>query len=245
MEIHWKSVTESTNLDARSGVHGDVFAADYQTAGRGRLDHRWESARGLNLMFSAVFGVSGVAPQEVATFPLVAGLAIAEAVEGLCPELAGRVAVKWPNDVLVDGRKLAGILCERNGDCVIAGVGLNVNQRDFPEEITARATSLSLLCGRDFDRTGVLDALVKALYEAHTVWKRCGFAAFRDAFSVKDALRGRSVSIRQTDSDAEPISGLCEGVQGDGSLLVGGERIYAGEAHIVGFSPPRGARGMV
>jgi len=235
MTIHWKSVTESTNLDARSGVHGDVFAADYQTAGRGRLDHRWESAHGLNLMFSAVFNVSGVAPQEVATFPLVTGLAIAETVEVMCPELAGHVAVKWPNDVLVDGRKLAGILCERNGECVIAGVGLNVNQCDFPEEIAARATSLSLLCGRDFDRTVVLDALVKALYEAHGTWMCSGFAAFREAFSAKDALRGRSVSVRQTDSDAAPVGGLCEGVQSDGSLLVGGERIYAGEAHVSSF----------
>ena len=234
MEIHWKSVTESTNLDARDGAHGDVFAADYQTAGRGRLDHRWESARGLNLMFSAVFSVSGVAPQEVATFPLVAGLAIAEAVEGLCPELAGRVAVKWPNDVLADGRKLAGILCELNGECVIAGVGLNVNEREFPEEIAARATSMSALRGRDFDRAAVLDSVLKALYGAHGTWLRRGFGAFREAFSARDALKGRNVSIRQTDADAEPVSGLCEGVQSDGSLLVGGVRIYAGEAHVAG-----------
>ena len=234
MEIHWKSVTESTNIDARGGVHGDVFAADYQTAGRGRLDHRWEAARGLNLMFSAVLGVSGVAPQVVATFPLVAGLAIAEAVEGLCPELAGRVAVKWPNDVLADGRKLAGILCELNGECVVAGVGLNVNQREFPGEIAGRATSLAALCGRDFDRAALLDTVLKALYDAHSTWLRHGFGAFREAFSARDALRGRSVSIRQTDSDAEPISGLCEGVQSDGSLLVGGVRIYAGEAHVAG-----------
>ena len=235
MVIRWKDTTGSTNADARSGVHGDVFAADYQTAGRGRLDHRWESARGLNLMFSAVFDVSGVMPQDVATFPLVVGLSIAETVEDVCPDLAGHVAVKWPNDVLADGRKLAGILCERNGDCVIAGVGLNVNQRDFPEEIAGRATSMSVLCGRDFDRAAVLDSLVKALYEAHGTWMRSGFAAFREAFSAKDALRGRNVSVRQTDSDAAPVCGLCEGVQDDGSLLVGGERIYAGEAHVSSF----------
>ena len=150
MVIRWKDTTGSTNADARSGVHGDVFAADYQTAGRGRLDHRWESARGLNLMFSAVFDVSGVMPQDVATFPLVVGLSIAETVEDVCPDLAGHLAVKWPNDVLADGRKLAGILCERNGDCVIAGVGLNVNQRDFPEEIAGRvADALAFREGPD------------------------------------------------------------------------------------------------
>ena len=234
MEMHWKSVTESTNLDARDGAHGDVFAADYQTAGRGRLDHRWESARGLNLMFSAVFGVSCVPPHEVATFPLVVGLAIARALEAACPALVGRLAVKWPNDVLADGRKLAGILCELNGECVVAGVGLNVNQREFPGEIAGRATSLAALCGRDFDRAAVLDAVLKALYDAHSAWLRCGFGAFREEFSGRDALKGRNVSIRQTDADAEPVSGLCEGVQSDGSLLVGGVRIYAGEAHVAG-----------
>ena len=233
MTIHRKEVTESTNADARDGVHGDVFAADFQTAGRGRLDHRWESARACNLMFSAVFDVSDMPPAEVATFPLVVGLTISESIEGVCPELAGRLAIKWPNDVLVDGLKLAGILCERNGDSVIAGVGLNVNQEKFPGELASRATSLSLLCGRCFDRDGVLQKVIEDLYAAHGRWRNAGFAAFHAVFSERDYLKGRVISVRQTDADSAPVSGLCAGVQPDGTLLVDGTPIYAGEAHVV------------
>jgi len=232
MQIHFKSITESTNIDARAGAHGDVFTADFQTAGRGRLDHRWESAHGLNLMLSAVFDASHMPPAEVATFPLVAGLSTASAICALRPELAPRITVKWPNDVLVDSLKLAGILCERNGDLIIAGMGINVNQRDFPPELSARATSLSLLCGHDFDRNAVLNAVLEELYAAHARWREDGFAAFHSAFAAKDHLKGRHVSVRQTDSDPTPISGLCAGVQPDGTLLVGGTVIYAGEAHV-------------
>ena len=74
--IHHRDVTASTNLDARAGFPGDVFTADEQTAGRGRLDHAWHSAPGANLMFSAVLDVSGLAPDAVATLPLVVGLAV-------------------------------------------------------------------------------------------------------------------------------------------------------------------------
>lgn len=232
MRVHFKDITESTNIDARAGRHGDVFAADFQTAGRGRLDHRWESSAGLNLMFSAVFDAAGAPPSEVATYPLVAGLSVAHAIADLMPPLTPSITIKWPNDVLADSRKLAGLLCERNGDMVIAGIGINVNQRDFPPSIADRATSLAALCGRDFDRRDVLDAILAELYAAHSRWRRDGFAAFHPAFAVIDHLKGRQVSVRQTDSDPAPVSGICAGVQADGALLVGGVRIYAGEAHV-------------
>jgi len=232
MTVHRKEVTGSTNVDARSGAHGDVYAAEFQTAGRGRLDHRWESARACNLTFSAVFDVAGLQPADVATFPLVVGLSIAETVERVCPALADKPAVKWPNDVLVGGRKLAGILCERNGDCVIAGVGVNVNQREFSGELSSRATSLAMLCGREFDRDDVLRKILEDLYAAHERWREGGFAAFHAAFSKRDYLKGRVIAVRQTDADASPVTGLCSGVQADGTLLVGGTPVYAGEAHV-------------
>ena len=140
--IH-KSVTASTNADAHHGKPGDVFTADFQTAGRGRLDHVWKSCAGKNLMMSAVVDVSGLEPERTATFPLVVGLSVCEAVESMGQSL--QALLKWPNDVLVGGRKLAGILCERFGDSVIAGVGVNVGEREFPSDIADRATSLSLL----------------------------------------------------------------------------------------------------
>ncbi len=233
MTIHWKETTGSTNADAHAGRHGDVFAADFQTAGRGRLDHKWESTRGLNLMFSAVMDVSDMPPAEAATLPLVVGLAIAKSVESMFPSLIGRIAIKWPNDVLVDGRKLAGILCERNGDSVIAGVGLNVNQKEFPVELADRATSLAVLTGGEQSRDAVLRNVLEGLYAAHARWLDGGFGAMHAEFAELDDLKGREVAVLQTDSDVEPVSGVCGGVQSDGTLLVGGVSVYAGEAHVV------------
>ena len=230
--FHRKETTVSTNADAREGRPGDVFVAEFQTAGRGRLDHEWHAARGENLTFSAVLDAADASPAEVATLPLVVGLAVARYVSSLLGGAAD-VSVKWPNDVLVGGKKICGILCERNGDAVIAGVGLNVNQTDFPAEIAARATSLRLVAGSPFDREEVLNCVVAEIGDMHSRWLRGGFAALRGAFAAFDLLKGREVAVLATDGDTAPVKGICGGVQEDGSLLVGATKVYAGEAHVL------------
>ena len=229
--FHHKETTASTNADAREGRPGDVFVAEFQTAGRGRLDHEWHAARGENLTFSVVLDAAAMSPAEVATLPLVVGLAVARAGEALLGN-SSQVAVKWPNDVVVGGKKICGILCERNGDAVIAGVGLNVNQTDFPAEIAARATSLRLVAETPFDRDGVLNRVVAEIGDMHSRWLRGGFAALRGGFAAVDYLKGRMVSVFSTDDDKAPFEGLCGGVQEDGSLLVGSTKVYAGEARV-------------
>ena len=237
--IHHKRVTASTNADTRAGSHGDVFTADEQTAGRGRLDHRWLSPPGQNLTLSAVIDVSGLSPSEVATLPLVVGLAAATAVDCLIGprEALSRgklpVLVKWPNDVLVDGRKIAGILCERHGDNVIAGVGINVNQKVFAPEIALRATSLCQIDGTERPLEMVRRAFLKTLAPFYDNWRQNGFAAIHPLVAVCDALKGKQVSVLQTDADPTPVSGLCGGIQPDGTLLVGDTPVFAGEAHVV------------
>lgn len=244
--IHHKPETASTNLDARAGRHGDVFTADFQTAGRGRLDHKWLSAPGENLMLSAVLDVGDCPPDRVAALPLVVGLAVIEGLSPLLPkELSPRL--KWPNDVLVDGRKLAGILCERHGDTVIVGLGVNVKQREFASEIAEKATSLSLLLGSVPAGKGtapaskgsvpaltqVRDAILMALGRLYATWREEGLSPFLGRLAELDFLRGRTISVRQTDDDTKPFQGVCEGIAADGSLLVGGLAIYAGEAHVL------------
>ena len=228
--IHHKTVTESTNLDARGGKPGDVFTADEQTAGRGRLDHTWISPPGENLMLSAVLDVSGMEPQEVATLPLVVGLAAATATSLL---LLRQAWIKWPNDVLIYNRKLAGILCERHGDNVIAGVGINVNQKVFAPELALRATSLRQIDGQERPLEMVRRAFLKTLAPFYDNWRQNGFAAIHPLVAACDALKGKQVSVLQTDDDATPITGLCGGIQSDGTLLVGDTPVYAGEAHVV------------
>lgn len=247
-KLHHKAETASTNLDARAGVHGDVFTADFQTAGRGRLDHRWLSPPGANLMMSAVLSVGGLtpnseglSPEEVATLPLVVGLAVVQAVRGLLPaSVASTVLLKWPNDVLIGGRKVAGILCERNGDAVIVGIGINVKQRVFPPELADKAISLESVPlpspGPVPNSAGsvprVRDAVLDALGRLYETWRERGFASVCPAVCAVDFLRGQALAVRQTDDDAEPVRGVCGGIQSDGSLLVGETRVYAGEAHV-------------
>ena len=267
-KIHHKAETVSTNLDAREGVHGDVFTADYQTAGRGRLDHKWLSPPGANLMMSAVLDVGGLSPESLTTLPLVVGLAVAQAVGRFlgsvpngqgCGERSPRTPpaegvdkplLKWPNDVLVGGKKISGILCERHGDCVIAGIGVNVKQRKFAPEIAKRATSLESLGSVPRQRDGegsprtppmdaggvsvvaVRDAVLERLGALCEVWRSEGFAAVYPAIQAIDCLRGQTLSVRQVDDDKEPIRGVCGGIQPDGSLRVGETDVYAGEAHV-------------
>jgi len=230
--IH-KSVTASTNADAHHGKPGDVFTTDFQTAGRGRLDHVWKSCAGKNLMMSAVVDVSGLEPERVATFPLVVGLSVCEAVERMGQSL--QLLLKWPNDVLVGGRKLAGILCERFGDSVIAGVGVNVGEREFPSDIADRATSLSLLlpAGAVPAVDEVRDAVLERLAANLPAWRERGLAAHLPRLAARDCLAGREIAVLRTDGDAEPARGACGGIAEDGSLIVAGERIYAGEAHVL------------
>ena len=231
MTIHRKDATDSTNIDARAGGPGDVFVAEWQRAGRGRLDHAWHSAKGENLMFSAVLSCGDSPPAEVATLPLVVGLAVLYALRPFVPASVD-LAIKWPNDVLADGRKIVGILCERHGDNVIAGVGVNVNERSFPSDIAARATSLAVLAGRPLDREAVLAKILDSIERFHARWLDEGFAAMHPLFAPVDFLKGRVVSVWQTDKDPAPLKGDCGGIAADGTLDVGGVKVFAGEAHV-------------
>lgn len=224
-KIHHRAETDSTNLDARAGAHGDVFTAGFQSSGRGRLDHRWLSPPGVNLLMSAVLDVGGIDPHEVATLPLVVGFAVVKSLPG---EIRGeRVSLKWPNDVLVGSRKVAGILCERHGDNVVAGIGINVKAQDFPPEIAARAAFLGADSVED-----VRDAVLESLGDCYEKWREAGFSAFHSALSEVDCLRGRVVSVLKTDDDLVPVEGVCGGITVSGALDVGGEEVYAGEAHV-------------
>lgn len=240
-KIHHKRETESTNLDARAGGPHDVFTADFQTAGRGRLDHKWDSPEGTNLLMSVVLPVDGQTPEAVATLPLVAGLAVAKGLSGLRTRrdssvgksLRGRIAIKWPNDVLVDGKKIAGILCERHGDCVIVGIGVNVRQRVWPDDLHGRATSVLEATGWQMKTAQVRNAILGELGKWHGIWSEKGFAAAYPEIAALDALKGKALAVSQTDDDAEPAAGVCGGIQADGSLDVGGTKVYAGEAHVI------------
>ena len=169
----------------------------------------------------------------------MAGLAVAEAVAPLLPDTD--VKIKWPNDVLVGGRKLAGILCEmqtrESGVAhVVVGIGLNVNldASELPPDVAAVATSLRQAAGRAFAPDAVLDAVLRSLGAAYEEWLRGGLAALLPRLHARDALRGRHVRIGLV---GEPIEGVADGIAPSGALLVRRsdgrvEALFSGEAHI-------------
>ncbi|HOE60458.1 MAG TPA: biotin--[acetyl-CoA-carboxylase] ligase [Kiritimatiellia bacterium] len=242
-DCRYVAETGSTNRDAavlaQAGAEeGLVVTAGSQHAGRGRMTRVWFSPAGVNLYFSLVLRPA-VEPLRAASLPLVAGLAVAEAVADLAPEL--QPAVKWPNDILVAGRKLCGILCEMQAeiDCVrhiVLGVGVNVNleRASLPEEIRSRATSLRMACGRSFSRAAVLAAILNHFEPLYDQWLRKGLEPLITRLDARDALRGRMITLES--GGGQTLRGRADGIQADGALRLVTERgpvtLYSGETHI-------------
>ena len=237
--------TGSTNADLARMADGDsslpdgfVLVADRQTAGKGRQGRSWTSPPLSGLTFSVLLKPD-VPPLRASTLPLVVGLAVAQAVSRLVPNC--RAGLKWPNDIQIDGRKLCGILCEMRAEGehvrhIVAGIGINVNLfvTDMPPEITAIATSLSLVAGHTFDRLEVLDRILDSLDHAYRRWLTEGLEPLLPAISAFDVLCGKEVSI---DRGAGAFSGIASGIASDGALLVRRddgtlEPVYSGDAHI-------------
>jgi BirA family transcriptional regulator, biotin operon repressor / biotin---[acetyl-CoA-carboxylase] ligase len=163
--------TGSTNTDllaaARAGApEGMVRAAEYQTAGRGRLERRWASPPRAALTFSVLLRPRGVPPGRRGWVPLLAGVAVATALASVA---AVDARLKWPNDVLVHGAKVAGILAEQAGDAIVVGIGINVSAR--PDELPVPgATSLALAGGVAADRECLLAAVLGELDRCYLAW---------------------------------------------------------------------------
>jgi len=229
--------TDSTNTRARElaaagAPHGTVVTAAEQSAGRGRQGRSWVAPAGRALLYSAV-----VRPllERHATLPLAVPLAVCEAAEELEPGVECRV--KWPNDVLVEGRKLAGVLIEarpQDGWAVV-GVGLNlaIEPEEFPPELRDTAASLRA-SGAPFGRyVSIRRTAVEAVNRRLGEWVEAEPAAVLDAWRSRDALRGREV-------EWDGGSGVADGVDDRGYLVVvtdAGERIAvgAGEVHLTRF----------
>jgi BirA family biotin operon repressor/biotin-[acetyl-CoA-carboxylase] ligase len=148
-EIVSSTMEEARMLAARGEEHGTVIVADFQEHGRGRAGRHWLAVQGQNLFFTILFRFT-----EFKTIPsaitLRTGLAVSLAIEDFAPPLRGQVKVKWPNDIMLFSKKTAGILTESDGSLVYTGIGINVFQREFPDQIKAKATSIRI----EIEKTG-------------------------------------------------------------------------------------------
>ena len=220
--VHFARETDSTNLWikrlAKEGApEGTLAVAEFQSAGRGRLGRSWEVPEGTSVMMSILLRPE-FEPQYAPTLTLVMGMAVAKAVKNLGFD----VSIKWPNDVVVSHKKICGILTEmgvRDGkiDYAVIGVGINVNIREFPEEMADKATSLYLEAGQEFDRSRIPGLVMEAFEEYYEK-----FAATCDLSGLKDEYESILANYNQPVRvlAKEPYEGIARGITDGGELLV-------------------------
>jgi BirA family biotin operon repressor/biotin-[acetyl-CoA-carboxylase] ligase len=202
---------------------GAVVAAGYQTEGRGRLGRRWEAPPGTALTFSVLLRPPVGAP--IQQLSLVGGLAVAETVEDAL-DLSAQI--KWPNDVMINRRKVGGILAEARDGIVVLGIGLNVNQtrEQLPADARVPAASLRTVDGVERDRAPLLADLLARLEQHYDAWTKGGLDAIFDGIGSRDFLRGRRISV-------DGHEGVGGGLDRAGRLLVGDRPVESGEVELV------------
>jgi BirA family transcriptional regulator, biotin operon repressor / biotin---[acetyl-CoA-carboxylase] ligase len=212
----WRRVCESTQELARDLPEGGVAACDEQTAGRGRRGREWYSPPGAGLLFSLALEPH-TAPDRLPAFSLVAA-------EAVCTVCDPRAMVRWPNDVMIEGRKVAGVLPELRDSKLVVGFGVNVNQTPggLPEQARVPATSLRIERGGEVDRIQLLVDLLDELERRYEAFERDGFTGLD-----RDELRGRTVQL------VGGRRGLCEGVDELGRLIVDGHAHTSAEVERV------------
>ena len=206
-----------------------MATTDHQTAGRGRLGRTWEEAPGTAVLVSVLLRPpAGRRAQELS---LVAAIATAEAVEAAT---ALSAQIKWPNDVMLGRRKVAGILAEMRGADVVVGIGLNVNQTraQLPADTRTPSASLRTVTGHEHDRGDVLELLLARLDHAYARWRADGLEDVYCDLGGRDFLRGRRVRHQGEDATAVMIDR-------EGRLVLDGpdgERraVESGEVELVG-----------
>lgn len=243
--IYFYEETDTTNNRARElalegAPEGTLVVAEKQTAGRGRRGKVWESPLGTGIWMSLVLRPQ-IMPAEASVLTLLCGLATAEAIEAETGLSAG---IKWPNDILINGKKAVGILTEM--DCemsqvhfVIPGIGINVNTASFPPEIVNIATSLYLECGKTVSRRRLVHKVLERLEEHYETFLRTGsFTAMLEDYRKHCITLGKEVHVL----GREPFFAEALDITPEGELLV--RRADNGKEEVV-FSGEVSIRGVI
>lgn len=240
--LYCLDTVDSTNnyakkLGEEGAPHGTLVTAEVQEAGKGRRGRVWKTPRGSSIAMSLLLRPS-LQPELASQLTLVMGLAAAKAFRELTGLDAG---IKWPNDVVIRGRKLCGILTEMSTEMlsihyVVIGIGINVNMTEFPEDIRNVATSLALECGKTVDRAAVA-ALCMDYFEKYYD----AFAAAGDLTGLRADYEELLVNRNEKVCVLEPgheYTGIARGIDSRGELLVeteeGTKAVYAGEVSVRG-----------
>lgn len=252
-KVYYYDVTGSTNNDAKrcgeeGDPHGTVVVADIQNAGKGRRGRGWQTLSGTALAFTILLRPE-FAPDKASMITLVMALSVAEAVE---EALAGAekavTTIKWPNDIVLNKKKICGMLTEMTMtpemdeiQYIVVGAGINVNNaapEEFQEEIRETATSLKIETGRHISRAGLLEKVLLRFEDNYAVFMRTlDMSGLREAY--QSHLQGVGSEVRVLDPAGE-YTGISRGINDKGELVVEKEngeyvRVYAGEVSVRGL----------
>lgn len=216
--------TDSTNTRARKlaeegAPHGTLVIADSQSSGKGRRGRLWTSPRGVGIWMSMLLRPD-IAPVHASMLTLIAGMAV---VRGVKESTGLDAMIKWPNDAVLAGRKICGILTEMSTEdetirYVITGIGINVNIDEFPEEIRGTATSLKLELGKSIKRSPVIRAVAEAFETYYDIFlETCDMSRLKEDYNRELANTGREVLVLDPRGQYE---GTALGIDDEGSLLV-------------------------
>jgi BirA family biotin operon repressor/biotin-[acetyl-CoA-carboxylase] ligase len=214
--------TAAMSAAAEGAPEGTVFLAEEQTAGRGRGAHTWDSARSVGIYCSVILRPA-LPPADVLIISLAAGLAVHRAIQDVRADVTPDL--KWPNDVLIGGKKVCGILAEMNAEAtrvryLVVGIGINVNQSRFPKELENDATSLRMVTGSEWSRVELAAALLKSLdreYRELIQQPDARRSILRRFAEHSSWIRGKQVRVMENGSTLE---GATEGLDERGFLLV-------------------------
>lgn len=215
-KVYYKEITESTNLDAKQTEDApdkSIFLADMQTNGRGRLGREWSSPKGCGIWMSILLKPDKEF-EDASQLTLLAGLAVSRVINNS--------VIKWPNDVLISNKKVAGILTEatlENGKIkkIIVGIGINVNNKDFPYELCDKATSIYIETGKESNREKLIFDITKEFFEMYDEFLNNGFCGFKDEYTKKCVTLNKEVYIVKKE---EQYMVKAVGITNKGELVV-------------------------
>lgn len=234
--IYLYDETDTTNERAKanaSAPDGSVFIAEIQTAGKGTRGKGWVSLRGDGIYHSILLKPD-ILPFEAAQLTLVAGLAV-------CRAVGAGAQIKWPNDIVINGKKLCGILTEMSSEknminSIVCGIGVNVNTEAFPDEISHRATSLYIEGGQKLNRNTLIARILNEFEYCYKKFLASGLEPLLDEYCKHCVTVGREVNVMFKN---ETVTGTAVGLDSDGSLLVktdsGTARVTSGEVSVRGI----------
>ncbi|MBD3878463.1 MAG: biotin--[acetyl-CoA-carboxylase] ligase [Quinella sp. 1Q5] len=242
-EMEYHPSVESTNRVAKALAYhgaqeGTIVVAEEQTGGKGRLDRKFFSPRGKGIWFSLILRPK-FSPHDAPKFTLMAAVAVAETMK----RFDLKAEIKWPNDIMHDGRKLVGILTEMTGELskisyLVIGVGINVNisRDEFPEELRDIASSLSEMKGETLSRVKFFRAVLEEFDKLYVEVNALGFAEVLKRWKEYNITLGRNVRVISAGDGGEIFTGRAVDLNSEGALIVdtaeGRRTVYAGDVSI-------------